>query len=120
MEYLDGGNLHDFLSERNTSDIPWFIRCRLAAEISSGLAYLHFSDKEKTFCHGDLKPENILLTHGLHAKLADFGSTKLSIATGASTASSVCKNTQITYQYVAPEVLEDSTQKAKPSMDMYR
>lgn len=52
---------------------------RVAREIASGLAYLHHryvgvdGTPRKSIVHHDIKPHNIMLTHGLRAKLIDFG-----------------------------------------------
>ena len=72
-EYLHNGSLHGRLfSECNTPLLPWKIRARIVAEISSALLFLR-SCKPQMIVHGGLNLENILLDSNLHCKLADFG-----------------------------------------------
>ena len=42
-------------------------------EISQGLQYLH----SREYMHRDIKPENILLDKDFHARICDFGTTKI-------------------------------------------
>jgi len=121
MEYVDGGNLHDFLHDREHSTVAWSVRLNIAFGVVSALAYIHNFKAKKSYCHGDIKPENVLLTKTMQVKLADFGSARLIHATGASstTTTSVGKP-QYTLIYVAPELLDDDSPDQNPMMDMYR
>lgn len=73
-EYPKNGSLHDHLfGELNsTPPLPWKIRARIVAEISSALLFLH-SCKPQMMVHGGLNLENILLDSDFHCKIADFG-----------------------------------------------
>uniref|UniRef100_A0A0D9W1U8 RING-type E3 ubiquitin transferase n=1 Tax=Leersia perrieri TaxID=77586 RepID=A0A0D9W1U8_9ORYZ len=72
-EYVPNGSLHDRLSSKcSIPQLPWKIRARIIAEISSALLFLH-SYKPQMIVHGDLKLENILLDADLHCKIADCG-----------------------------------------------
>lgn len=65
MEYMDGGNLKDFLHDAPelTEILELFI------QVCEGLEYLH----RQGLVHRDLKPENILLNSQKQAKIADLG-----------------------------------------------
>ncbi|KDO72868.1 hypothetical protein CISIN_1g003481mg [Citrus sinensis] len=76
-EYLPNGSLQDRLFRKsNVSPLLWKDRARIAAEIASGLCFLHSSKPEK-IVHGDLKPQNILLDSELSSKICDFGICRL-------------------------------------------
>ncbi|XP_052134730.1 U-box domain-containing protein 33-like isoform X1 [Oryza glaberrima] len=76
-EYVPNGSLHDRLwSKCGIPQLPWKIRARIVAEISSALFFLH-SCKPQMIVHGDLKLENILLDANLHCKIADCGISQL-------------------------------------------
>ncbi|CAI0448378.1 unnamed protein product [Linum tenue] len=60
-EYLENGSLEDrLLRKNNTPPIPWRKRFDIAAEIATGLLFLHQA-KPEPLVHRDLKPANILL-----------------------------------------------------------
>ncbi|KAF9764410.1 putative cAMP-dependent protein kinase catalytic subunit [Nosema granulosis] len=67
MEYISGGELFYWL--RRSGKFSEYATRFYAAEIISGLAYIH----QNGFIYRDLKPENILLTPSGHIKLTDFG-----------------------------------------------
>ncbi|KAM3392588.1 hypothetical protein ACQJBY_013626 [Aegilops geniculata] len=73
-EYPKNGSLHDHLSGElnSTPPLPWKIRARIVAEISSALLFLH-SCKPQMMVHGGLNLENVLLDSDFHCKIADFG-----------------------------------------------
>ncbi|AQK59762.1 Protein kinase protein with adenine nucleotide alpha hydrolase-like domain [Zea mays] len=67
-EYMDYGSLEDRLCRRGkTLPIPWSIRFRIAADIATGLLFLHQA-KPEPLVHRDLKPANILLDHNFVSK----------------------------------------------------
>ncbi|XP_068498587.1 LRR receptor-like serine/threonine-protein kinase IOS1 [Phaseolus vulgaris] len=77
-EYMANGNLQEHLSgKRNkTSFFSWERRLRIAVDAASGLEYLQNGCKPPIF-HRDVKSTNILLNEHLHAKLSDFGLSKV-------------------------------------------
>ncbi|KAK9131251.1 hypothetical protein Sjap_011738 [Stephania japonica] len=76
-EYMDNGSLDDRLFRRgNTPSIPWQIRFKIAAEIATGLLFLH-QTKPEPLVHRDLKPGNILLDQNYVSKIADVGLARL-------------------------------------------
>lgn len=67
MEYCSGGELFDYIVERERLDedeARSFFR-----QILSSMAYIH----NNGFAHRDLKPENLLLDEDQNLKLIDFG-----------------------------------------------
>jgi eukaryotic-like serine/threonine-protein kinase len=71
MEFVEGGNLRDFLAIRKKLEAPEALR--LLEETTSGLAYANTMG----LTHRDLKPTNILISATKTAKLVDFGLAEL-------------------------------------------
>jgi eukaryotic-like serine/threonine-protein kinase len=67
MEFVEGGNLRDFLAIRKKLEPPEALR--LIEDATAGLAYA-FS---RGLTHRDIKPTNILISSQGSAKLVDFG-----------------------------------------------
>ncbi len=68
-EFVEQGNLYDFLSQQLVTD--WTLFCKMVKDIICGMAYLH----NRNVLHLDLKPLNILVQNG-SIKIADFGISK--------------------------------------------
>jgi serine/threonine protein kinase len=103
-EYMDNGSLDDRLFRRgNTPSIPWSVRFKIAAEIATGLLFLH-QTKPEPLVHRDLKPANILLDHNYTSKISDVGLSRL---VPQSVADSVTQyrmtSTAGTFCYIDPE-----------------
>ncbi|KAI4325348.1 hypothetical protein MLD38_030758 [Melastoma candidum] len=76
-EYMDYGNLEDRLFRSDGSPpIPWRNRFVIAAEIASGLFFLH-QTKPEPLVHRDIKPSNILLDRNYVSKISDVGLARL-------------------------------------------
>ncbi|XP_019707763.1 U-box domain-containing protein 35 [Elaeis guineensis] len=76
-EYMANGSLEDRLFRQgNTPPIPWQHRFRIAAEIGTGLLFLH-ETKPEPLVHRDLKPANILLDQNYVSKISDVGLARL-------------------------------------------
>ncbi|OIV97779.1 hypothetical protein TanjilG_12536 [Lupinus angustifolius] len=70
-EYMANGSLDDRLFRRgNTPPLPWQVRFKIAAEIGTGLLFLH-QTKPEPLVHRDLKPANILLDNNYVSKISD-------------------------------------------------
>ncbi|XP_028763186.1 U-box domain-containing protein 51-like [Neltuma alba] len=76
-EYLENGSLEDRLFQKdNTPPIPWKLRFQIAAEIATGLHFLH-QTRPEPLVHRDLKPANILLDKNYKSKISDVGLARL-------------------------------------------
>ncbi|XP_073122349.1 U-box domain-containing protein 52-like isoform X2 [Henckelia pumila] len=76
-EYMANGSLDDRLFRReNTRPLTWQLRFRIAAEIATGLHFLH-QTKPEPLVHRDLKPGNILLDQNYVSKIGDVGLARL-------------------------------------------
>ncbi|KAG9159152.1 hypothetical protein Leryth_025184 [Lithospermum erythrorhizon] len=109
-EFLENGSLEDRLfRKRNTPPIPWNIRFKIAAEIATGLQFLHQA-KPKALVHRDLKPANILLNRNYVSKIADVGLSRLVPGTTTTAAAG-------TFCYIDPEYQQ--TGKLGKRSDIY-
>lgn len=76
-EHMSNGSLEDRLfCKGNTRPLPWQLRFRIAAEIATGLLFLH-QTKPEPLVHRDLKPANILLDRNFVSKISDVGLARL-------------------------------------------
>ncbi|KAK9269192.1 hypothetical protein L1049_000961 [Liquidambar formosana] len=76
-EYMANGSLDDRLFCRgNTPVLLWQLRFHIAAEIGTGLLFLH-QTKPEPLVHCDLKPRNILLDCNFVSKISDVGLPRL-------------------------------------------
>ncbi|XP_047180268.1 U-box domain-containing protein 35-like [Vigna umbellata] len=103
-EYMANGSLDDCLFRRgNKRALPWQLRFRIAAEIATGLLFLH-QTKPEPLVHRDLKPGNILLDRNFVSKISDVGLARL---VPASVEDSVTQyrmtSTAGTFCYIDPE-----------------
>ncbi len=99
MERMTGGSLFHLLQDE-TKELPWVLRYRLAYEIAEGLWALHAQE----ILHRDLKSMNVLLDDEQHAKLTDFGFSRLRGQITSVAASS--KHSLGTPAYKSPELVE--------------
>jgi serine/threonine protein kinase len=67
MEYVDGTNLRDLLSQVGTLPVERVVA--IALDIAKGLEAVH----EQDIVHRDLKPANIMISRRGGAKVGDFG-----------------------------------------------
>jgi len=122
MELVALGSLHHSLYFNNDETVTAALstsatKKKILIGVLSGLVQLHHVG----IVHGDLKPHNVLLTHDFVAKITDFGLSRLRAKASSLTASSQEESAPIvagTSAYMAPELLEGSTQ-ASPATDIY-
>ncbi|KAK6147478.1 hypothetical protein DH2020_018390 [Rehmannia glutinosa] len=103
-EYMANGSLEDRLFRRgNTPVLPWQVRFRIAAEIGTGLLFLH-QTKPEPLVHRDLKPGNILLDRNFVSKISDVGLARLVPPSVADTVTQYrMTSTAGTFCYIDPE-----------------
>jgi len=147
MELVALGSLHHNLYFNNDETVTAVLstsatKKKILIGVLSGLVQLHHVG----IVHGDLKPHNVLLTHDFVAKITDFGLSRLrakaSSLTGRLNNSMMARGVVVnvfilfsyfllassqeesapivagTSAYMAPELLEGSTQ-ASPATDIY-
>ncbi|KAF9644756.1 kinase-like protein [Thelephora ganbajun] len=96
-EWMDNGNINEFLGKKGTSVNRLELVCPL--EITRGLIYMH----DRRIIHGDLKGVNIMIDNDGHARLADF--SLVTLIPDQSTFISSCIEGG-TLQWMSPELLE--------------
>ncbi|KAH7422809.1 hypothetical protein KP509_12G026700 [Ceratopteris richardii] len=96
-EYVDNGNLEQWLHESSNS-LTWEKRMKIIIGTAKALAYLHEALEPKVV-HRDIKASNILIDSQWNAKVSDFGLAKL-LGAGKS---HVTTRVMGTFGYVAPE-----------------
>ena len=102
-EYMSNGSLEDRLFRKgNTPVIPWQLRFRIAAEIATGLLFLH-QTKPEPLVHRDLKPANILLDHSYVCKISDVGLARLLPAVAENVTQCCMTSAAGTFCYIDPE-----------------
>lgn len=75
LESLSGGNLYEFLKEKNFS-LSEHAACKIVYSVAHALNYLHAFG----IIHRDIKPDNIVLVtpdENSDVKLVDFGLAKI-------------------------------------------
>jgi len=107
MEYAPGGSLDKLLASKETID--WGLKYQIATDVAIGVAFLH----AENILHRDIKSLNVLLDANKHAKLTDFGLSKVKQASKSSTAGSAG-----TVLWMAPELFE-RTGKYTQKSDIY-
>ncbi|KNC53906.1 TKL protein kinase [Thecamonas trahens ATCC 50062] len=98
-EFLELGSLFDVITRMRRRDEFSFGEPRTAgilADVARGMLFLHTSDPP--IIHRDLKSQNVLLSAGFRAKVADFGVSRVKVATQHMT-------TTGTPQWMSPEVI---------------
>ncbi|XP_056167200.1 U-box domain-containing protein 35-like isoform X2 [Syzygium oleosum] len=103
-EYMANGSLEERLFQRRKSPVlSWQIRFKIAAEIATGLLFLH-QTKPEPLVHRDLKPGNILLDYNYISKISDVGLARLVPPSVAETVTQYrMTSTAGTFCYIDPE-----------------
>ncbi|XP_027171828.1 lysM domain receptor-like kinase 3 [Coffea eugenioides] len=111
-EYVENGNLSQHLRGSGRDTLSWSTRVQIAVDSARGLEYIH-EHTIPPYVHRDIKSANILIDNDLHAKVADFGLTKLAEVGGPSLHSRLVG----TFGYMAPEYANRGT--VSPKVDVY-
>ncbi|VYS57998.1 unnamed protein product [Arabidopsis thaliana] len=102
-EYMAKGSLADRLYKYgNTPPLSWELRFRIAAEVATGLLFLH-QTKPEPIVHRDLKPGNILIDQNYVSKIGDVGLAKLVPAVAENVTQCHVSSTAGTFCYIDPE-----------------
>nr|XP_048318175.1 U-box domain-containing protein 35-like [Ziziphus jujuba var. spinosa] len=102
-EYMANGSLEDRLFRKgNTPALTWQLRFQIAADIATGLLFLH-QTKPEPLVHRDLKPGNILLDHNFVSKISDVGLARLVPAVAENVTQCHMTSTAGTFCYIDPE-----------------
>ncbi|KAJ6327890.1 hypothetical protein OIU76_006430 [Salix suchowensis] len=102
-EYMAKGSLEDRLFKiGNAPALSWQIRFRIAAEIATGLLFLH-QTKPEPLVHCDLKPGNILLDNNYISKISDVGLARLVPTTSENVTQYHMTSAAGTFCYIDPE-----------------
>ncbi|CAJ1971156.1 unnamed protein product [Sphenostylis stenocarpa] len=111
-EYIDNGNLAQYLHGTGKDPFPWSSRVQIALDSARGLEYIH-EHTVPVYIHRDVKSANILIDKHLRGKVADFGLTKL-FEVGGSTL-----HTRLvgTFGYMPPEYAQYGD--VSPKVDVY-
>ncbi|KAF0713386.1 Aste57867_4370 [Aphanomyces stellatus] len=96
MEWMDGGDLRDYLATHSPATFSWADKMEHIRHIVEGLAYLH----SLGIIHRDLKSRNILLDSTKGTKLTDFGVSKVDMQATMTLMVGTCR-------WMAPEVMQE-------------
>lgn len=84
--------------KRKKINVTWGMAIQLALDCARALAYLHGLTPQ--ILHRDLKAENLLITKDFHAKISDFGLSRILNDPGAEKHMTLCG----TPSWIAPEI----------------
>nr|KYP50398.1 U-box domain-containing protein 35 [Cajanus cajan] len=101
-EYMANGSLEDCLFRKKKGVLSWQLRFRIAAEIATGLLFLH-QTKPEPLVHRDLKPGNILLDQNYVSKISDVGLARLVPAVAENVTQYRMTSAAGTFCYIDPE-----------------
>ncbi|EGD76845.1 TK protein kinase [Salpingoeca rosetta] len=101
-EFLEKGNLLDFLRSRGRSVVTPKMQHHFTRDICNGMAYL----EKRKVVHRDLAARNVLISADDVAKVADFGLARVSTA-------GVADPGKLPIKWTAPEVLRQKVSTSK-------
>lgn len=114
MEFIEGGNLKDYLDDSSDEDMPLPKLLTIMRDVADALWY---GQETLQLTHGDIKPENILLSFDGTPHLADFGlSETIASKTKRNEEDAKIMATPI---YVAPEIISRRALPGDPRPDIY-
>ncbi|MED6222846.1 hypothetical protein PIB30_068410 [Stylosanthes scabra] len=101
-EYMANGSLEDCMFQKKGIVLSWKLRFRIAADVATGLLFLH-QTKPEPLVHRDLKPANILLDHNFVSKISDVGLARLLPAVAENVTQCCMTSAAGTFCYIDPE-----------------
>lgn len=113
MEFMPLGSLKEAMSKGSIA-FTWESKWNIAYDLATVISFFH----KKNIVHRDIKPDNLLLYQNageIHAKLADFGLSKIKQNTNVS----VTMGGQGTYKYMAPEMVLEDRHYSEKLADVY-
>lgn len=111
-EFIENGNLSQHLRGSGRVVLPWHARVQIALDSARGLEYIH-EHTVPVYIHRDIKSANILIDNNFHAKVADFGLTKLAEVGNASLPTRLVG----TFGYMPPEYAQFGD--VSPKVDVF-
>ncbi|CAI9090065.1 OLC1v1024755C1 [Oldenlandia corymbosa var. corymbosa] len=111
-EYIENGNLAQHLRGSGRDPLSWSTRVQIALDSARGLEYIH-EHTVPVYIHRDIKSANILIDKNFHAKVADFGLTKLTEVGSSSLPTRLVG----TFGYMPPEYAQYGD--VSPKVDVY-
>ncbi|KAH7576708.1 hypothetical protein JRO89_XS01G0134300 [Xanthoceras sorbifolium] len=111
-EFIENGNLSQHLRGSGREPLPWSARVQIALDSARGLEYIH-EHTVPVYIHRDIKTANILIDENFHAKVADFGLTKLTEVGSGSLPTRLVG----TFGYMPPEYAQYGD--VSPKVDVY-
>nr|XP_043633618.1 G-type lectin S-receptor-like serine/threonine-protein kinase SD2-5 isoform X2 [Erigeron canadensis] len=112
-DFMSNGSLDSWIYHGYLGHVlEWECRKNIILHIAKGLAYLHEECRQQII-HLDIKPQNILLDDTFHAKVSDFGLSKL-VKKNQTQVMTTIKGTP---GYIAPECWSSSVITEK--VDVY-
>eukprot|EP00249_Psilotum_nudum_P012896 c24031_g1_i1 orf=105-2123(+) len=115
-EFVDNGTLSQHLHGSEMPPLSWAARVQIALDAARGLEYIHEHTKP-TYIHRDVKSNNILIDTNFHAKVADFGLTKLTESGVGSFSMTQPTRLVGTFGYMSPEYARFGD--VSPKVDVY-
>ncbi|OQR93336.1 kinase [Thraustotheca clavata] len=109
LEYMDLGDLRNYLVKYSPTQYTWEQKYQSIMSIVQGLVYLH--TYHVPIVHRDLKSRNVLLDSVKGTKITDFGTSRVAELDDTMT------NGVGTYQWMAPEVI--SSTRYSTQADVY-
>ncbi|XP_054791417.1 putative receptor-like protein kinase At1g80870 [Prosopis cineraria] len=82
FEYMPKRSLQESLFGENVCfSLSWETRFFVILDVSRALEFLHL-ECDPPVIHGDIKPSNVLLDEDYHAKISDFGLSRIKVEDG--------------------------------------